>query len=157
MQEYFYKAGRCVANLDANTVGHELNRIYNKHGALAPATVVKESKPKQAPLHGAFEWNDQIAAEEHRLHQARQIINVVTVVPEDRPNTLPVQAFINVTVVNDDDKNERRYTPVKEVIDTPGLYDQHLSHLKYRLKNMKIELSKFVELAQVCDAIDSVT
>jgi hypothetical protein len=157
MSEFFYKAGRCVANLDANTVGDELTRIYDKHGALEPATVVKESKPKTAPLHGAFEWDDQVAAEQHRLSQARQVINVVTVVPEESPSNLPVQAFINVTVINEDDENERRYTPVREVLATPALHQQHLAHMKYRLKNMRTEISKFVELTHVGEAIDSLT
>lgn len=157
MPEYFYKTGRCVPNLSANEVGEELTRIHRKHGELAPSLVVKESKPKQAPLHGAFEWNDQVAAEEFRIHQARQIINVVTVKHEDQPGTLPVQAFVNITVINEDDETEsRKYLPVKTVIETPNLYHQHLAHLKNRLKNMKTELSKFIELKPVCNAIDSI-
>lgn len=154
---FHYKAGRSIAEISAEDVGEELTRIHDKHGQLEPALVVKESRPKSACLHKAFEWNDQAAAEEYRIQQARQIINVVTVVHEDMPASKPLQAFINVTVVNDEDEKARRYVPMRTVVENPDLLAQHLEHLKKRLKNMRVEHAAFVELRPVWEAIDSVT
>lgn len=156
MAAFHYKSGRSIADISAEDVGAELTRIHDKHGELQPSLVVRESRPKSACLHKVFEWNDQTAAEEYRIQQARQIINIVTVVHEDMPASKPLQAFINVTVVNDEDeKKERRYVPMRTVVENPGLLAQHLEHLKRRLKTMRVEHAAFEELRPVWEAIDS--
>jgi hypothetical protein len=63
--------------------GKELERIYDKHGALRAQIVVDEARPDDAPLHPAFEWDDLVAAEYYRREQARSLIKTVQVVRED--------------------------------------------------------------------------
>ena len=152
---YQFKAGRSVAGKKAEDVGDELARINDKHGELTPSQIVKESRPAKALLHDVFEWDDPTAAEEYRIHQARLVINCVTVVDEDLPDTKPVQAFVSITVMNEDEENERRYIPAQQVTSNPKLLEQHLDHLKRRLKNIRIEHAAFIELAAVWQAIDT--
>ena len=152
---YQFKAGRSVAGKKAEDVGDELARINDKHGELTPSQIVKESRPAKALLHDVFEWDDPTAAEEYRIHQARLVINCVTVVDEDLPDTRPVQAFVSITVMNEDEENERRYIPAQQVTTNPKLLEQHLDHLKRRLKNIRIEHAAFIELAAVWQAIDT--
>ena len=152
---YQYKPGRSIPGKKAEDVGNELARINDKHGELTPAQIVEESKPKKALLHDVFEWNDQVAAEEYRIHQARLVVNCVTVVDENLPKTKPVQAFVSITVMNENEENERRYIPAREVTSNPKLLEQHLDHLKRRLKNIRIEHAAFTELAEVWHAIDT--
>ena len=78
-----YKWSRNVAPISADVVGEELERIRAKDGQLKPNAVVDESRPADAPLHKAFEWDDGIAGEKYRVHQARNIIRAVRVVKED--------------------------------------------------------------------------
>ncbi len=152
---YQFKAGRSVAGKKAEDVGDELARINDKHGELTPSQIVKESRPAKALLHDVFEWDDQTAAEEYRIHQARLVINCVTVVDENLPDTRPVQAFVSITVMNEDEENERRYIPAQQVTSNPKLLEQHLDHLKRRLKNIRIDHAAFTELAAVWQAIDT--
>lgn len=152
---YQFKAGRSVAGKKAEDVGDELARINDKHGELTPFQIVKESRPAKALLHDVFEWDDPTAAEEYRIYQARLVINCVTVVDEDLPHTKPVQAFVSITVMNEDEENERRYIPAQQVTSNPKLLEQHLDHLKRRLKNIRIEHAAFTELAAVWQAIDT--
>lgn len=152
---YQFKAGRSVAGKKAQDVGDELARINDKHGELTPSQIVKESRPAKALLHDVFEWDDPTAAEEYRIHQARLVINCVTVVDEHLPDTRPVQAFVSITVVNEDEENERRYISAQQVTSNPKLLEQHLDHLKRRLKNIRIEHAAFTELAAVWQAIDT--
>ena len=152
---YQFKAGRSVAGKKAEDVGDELARINDKHGELTPSQIVKESRPVKALLQDVFEWDDPTAAEEYRIHQARLVINCVTVVDEDLPDTKPVQAFVSITVMNEDEENERRYIPAQQVTSNPKLLEQHLDHLKRRLKNIRIEHAAFTELAAVWQAIDT--
>ena len=70
-----------VLGIDAQTAGSELDRIRRRDGTIKPAVVVDEARPKEAPLHPAFEWRDPVAAEQWREHQASKLIKVVRVVP----------------------------------------------------------------------------
>jgi hypothetical protein len=77
--------------IEAGQAGEELDRIRRNHGRLQPATVVDESRPEEAPLHPAFEWRDEVAAEKFREHQASDLIRQVRVVVEHQaPQEMPV-------------------------------------------------------------------
>ena len=64
-----------------------------EQNALTAQRLVDESRPEDAPLHAAFEWNDTIAAEEWRKHTARHIINSLVIREEAQA---PVRAFFNI-------------------------------------------------------------
>jgi hypothetical protein len=80
--KYVYR-GRTIKGVAAEDAFHELERIREARELTAEA-VVEESKPKDAVLHPAFEWNDKRAAHEHRLWQARNVIRCVQVITPDR-------------------------------------------------------------------------
>lgn len=85
-QEYVYSNGEQAEaefGLPAQVAGEELERIKAQHGLLIPATVVEEARPVEAVLHPAFEWQDPIAAEHWREHQASSLIRRVRVVPAE--------------------------------------------------------------------------
>lgn len=56
-----------------------LTGIYQRHQELTPQIVVDEARPKGAPLHDRFEWNDKIAGEAYRRVQAAQLIRSVRI------------------------------------------------------------------------------
>lgn len=150
---YIFKNNRRIKGFEPETIGNELDRILNENGSLTPEIVLGESRSKKALFHGYFTWDDSIAANEHRLHQARNLISSVQVIEDE--NSKPVQAFINITISDDDGQPERVYLPAKEVSSNLQLREQHLTHLKNRLKNMRIEYAAFSELANVWSAVDS--
>lgn len=80
----------------AETAGKELERIESKHGKVSAQLVLAESKSKKAPLHGCFEWNNDIAAEKYRLSQAGDIIRNLVVILDEYQQSEPVRAFVNV-------------------------------------------------------------
>ncbi|NOR64923.1 MAG: hypothetical protein GQ468_02790 [Candidatus Scalindua sp.] len=79
-------------------VGKELDRIALKFEGFQPQNIVDESKPEEAVLHRAFEWDNGVAGNNWRKHEARQIVKTVEVL-DDVTNT-PVPAYVNVRVVN---------------------------------------------------------
>ena len=154
---YEYKANRSVAGLKAQTVGEELERIREVKGELTPPAIVQESTPEEAVLHPVFEWNDATAAHEYRLHQARGIVNTVTVVHENAEGKeVNVPGFISVTTVEDEEykHSNRQYLPVEEIVVNQELREQVLKNLRSRLKNLRIEYQNFSELGKVWEAID---
>ena len=87
-----YGWSRRTGPLDPQIVGEELERIRSRSGKLLPHEVVKESKPKRAPLHKAFEWDDAIAGNKYRVFQARNLIRSVRVVREEKSSP----AFVHI-------------------------------------------------------------
>lgn len=155
---YEYKANRSVSGLKAQTVGEELERIREVKGELTPPVIVQESTPEEAVLHPVFEWNDATAAHEYRLHQARGIVNTVTVVHENAEGkAVNVPGFISVTMVEEDEESKhsnRQYLPVEEIVVNQEFREQVLKNLRSRLKNLRIEYQNFSELGKVWEAID---
>src|SRR5262245_51733442 len=92
---YEWRKGAHV-KVDANVAGKELERIRKRDGKIETEVVVKEAKPKGAPLHEAFEWDDGVAAEEFRKHQARALVKSLVVVVEEVEE--PEPAFVHVKV-----------------------------------------------------------
>ena len=91
---YRWKSGS-VHGIDAEVAGKALEEIVSRHGVLTPRLVVEESRPPSAPLHDEFEWDDSVAAELYREHQARYIIRSVVVAVPEREETY-VRAFVSV-------------------------------------------------------------
>jgi len=74
----------------------ELRKIEAKHdGLLRPEDVVKAAQKESNPLHPYFEWDDSVAAHQHRLWQARMLIRVaVEVLPQTDE---PTRVFVSLS------------------------------------------------------------
>jgi hypothetical protein len=91
----FRRDGYRPRGLTADQVARGLLAIHKKHGRIDTDTIVAASKPKRAPLHNAFEWDDAVAADEHRKWQARQIARSVDVTDEDTGEREPLVVHIH--------------------------------------------------------------
>lgn len=94
----FAEATRAPGGLSAETIGTELEKIRREKGEFRPQDVVDAAKSDSHPLHRAFEWNDDIAAEKYRLEQARAIIRSVVLVDVKTPEAKGVRAFVSIDV-----------------------------------------------------------
>ena len=66
---------------DANIVGQHIELLRKEqHGELTPEDILKDARNRNSPLHSFFEWDDGLAAEQHRLQQARGLIRAVVAV-----------------------------------------------------------------------------
>lgn len=135
---YNFRRGAEIESIDAQTAGEELARITEQHGGLTPAVVVDESRPDDAPLHPAFEWDDAVAAELHRQFQADTLIKAVQVVrKKDEPDE-PV--FVKV-------RSARNYQPVEQVAKRLDLYEEAFRDACERLGEAQTALEQLVAVA----------
>lgn len=134
-------------NVDPNIAGEELERIYNENGAIEPSVVVDQSRPKNAPLHSCFEWNDQVAAEKYREQQARVMIANVVVVGEPT-NESYTRAFVHV---------EQTYQPLYVVLESADKTSELLQSAMRDLRTFEAKYNELSELAPVFNAITEVT
>lgn len=135
---YNYRRGAEVESVDAQTAGEELARITAQHDGLTPAVVVEESRPIDAPLHPVFEWNDAVAAELHRQHQAETLIRSVQVVREQDEPDEPV--FVKV-------RSARNYQQAEQVAKRLDLYEEAFRDACERLGDAQIALQQLVVVA----------
>jgi len=92
----------------SKTVASELEAIRKKAGGvLRPGDVVEFAEDPASALHSRFEWNDGVAAHQHRLWQARTIIARVTIITN---NNEPVQVRAYVSLKADRGKDGYRAT-----------------------------------------------
>lgn len=150
-----FKPNRQVPAMEAPVVGAELDRINKVRGELRPEHVVDESRPSKAVLHPLFEWNDAVAGEKYRVHQARNIINVVQIV-EDRDGkpSVKVPAFVNVAQGGYTNQAERRYVPIAEAMADDDTRRTLVERCLRKLLCIRDEYRQLVEFSNVWTAVD---
>ena len=123
----------------------ELQKIAAEHGGvLYPKDVVNAARNPNSPLHGAFEWDDGIAAEKFRLVQARELIRVqVTMIPN---RSTPVRAFVSLSP---DRIENGGYFPIEQVMNTGELRQQMLRDAARDLQIFTAKFREIEELAKV--------
>lgn len=132
---YSFRHRRAFHSINADVAGAELSRIAERDGALSPASVVNEARPEDAPLHPAFEWQDERAAEEWRKHQARSLIASVQVVSP--PASEPRLAFVSVVA----DDGARSYQAADVVASDDDLMARALADARHYLAQAERRLS----------------
>lgn len=120
-------------------------------GRLNAAELVDASRPEDAPLHGSFEWDDAVAGEKWRNHQARNIINAIVIRNNEQSEATPVRAFFNLTTEGSS------YTSVHAIVRQPDRYRQLLDDAREELRYFRRKYSSLAELQTVFACIDAIT
>lgn len=106
-------------SLDAQVVGNHLERIRQRHqDELTPELVVKDARRENSPLHSVFEWNDDAAAHQWRLEQARNLLRKIVFVPDELPDAEPQRYYVHldngrsyytsvIAAMSDEEKKQR--------------------------------------------------
>ena len=106
--------------------------IYNRDGEVKASVLVDEARPEESPAHPAFEWRDEVAAEEYRLYQARHLIKRVTIICDEK--TVPL---VHVSSLKRGESREGTYKPVDIVVETPNEFEIALSDAMQRLSSAR--------------------
>ena len=139
-----------VIPVDAQIAGSELDRICKKNGGLRPADVVDESRPEEAPLHGCFEWDDRLAAEQYRQTQAQFIIrSITTEVKTLSREPIEVRAFFRTETTG--------YQPIEVVMQTQSETEALLSAALGELRAFRRKYETLSQLSEVFRAIDQIS
>ena len=132
---------------DANEAGRQFEQLEKTVG-VTPQTVLDANRAENTPLHNEFEWDDDIAAENYRLHQAGQLIRMLCVKPttETKDNT-PIRAYIRM---------EDSYENIGVVVSVKEKRELMLERAKNELRAFKAKYNTLKELKPVFDAIEEV-
>jgi hypothetical protein len=116
-QTVCYSPG-AVIPIDPQVAYQALTDIQAKHDTITAKLVVSESRPEVAPLHPVFEWEDSVAGELYREHQARYVIRSVRIIENENQGP----AFVNVVFPKFKDGNPSSAYEIK-VVEKGGSLD----------------------------------
>ena len=134
--------------LPAQTVGEEIERIESVYGEATSKNVLEEARPEDSILHPLFEWDDAIAGEKYRLHQAGNLIRAIVIV--DTPTEEPIRAWVQVKEGN----TKGSYINVEKAMSNDETRAIVLNNAKKELAMFRNKYKKFNEFAKVMEAID---
>lgn len=130
---------------------NELELIRNKNGGiLRPEDVVEFAKNPKTALHKKFTWDNDKAAHEYRLWQARELIRVsVNILPQ---NNKPFRAYVSLV---DDRKNPGGgYRALVDVMADGELREKLLEQAIKDMRGFQKKYKALKELASVFSVMD---
>jgi hypothetical protein len=132
-------------------VADRLRFIADRDGELTASAVVDDARNATSPLRSHFEWDDKVAAHEHRLTQAQELIRRVKITVTSEPDKPPirVRAWISERDLGES-KKPGTYRAAETVRATPAfqasLRDQMKRDIR-RLQRKYQDWEAFVSLA----------
>jgi len=135
MEGYKWKLEGLGKGVDVALVVEELTRLQKVNRILTPEVVVRAAEDNNSILHKLFEWDDNKAAYNWRLQQARTILNniEVTIITDGEPREI---AVFEVTTRSEGYKSVDAFT--NEDIDFIRANTlRQLNTMKHKLKTYK--------------------
>ena len=132
----------------ASVAGAVCERLESE-GRLTAKDLLDDSRPADAPLHSAFEWDDDIAAEKYRENQARHIISCLVIKPEPTaPSPTPMRAFFNVR------SNGSQYETLNTIMKSPDKHQRLLEQAFDDFRTFRQKYNTLCELNSVFSAME---
>ena len=130
---------------DASTVYSEIRALGDE---FTPEMVVDAARDESTELHKCFTWDDTIAAERYRRHEARILMASIVVRTVTSDNTPVSVRVISSTAT----RNE--YKPTVMLIESEQEYADLLARATKELKAFRIKYKAVEELREIFEAID---
>ena len=132
-------------------MGEELERIRSERGVLTPDEVLKEAENPDSPLHEAFEWDNDAAARQHRLTQARRLIVSIRII--NPPTAKPMTAFVSVR----DPEHGRTYMPTVQALTSDDLRARLLMEARQMIESLERRYQYLVDAGDILDRLRKAT
>ena len=137
--------------IGAQIAAERLKKIKDQCGALTPRVVVDDAASPRSPLHLCFEWDDETAADNYRLAQARKLIGSIVVAEvDDEPVNLETRAFVHVTV-----GDGARYEAIEVAMASSSMRLEVLERAKREIKLWRARYSAYEEFSDLVNQIDA--
>ena len=156
LNQYFAAQGSHFSDKDAQVIGPILNKLANENKSTSN-DIVLEAKKKRSPIHSFFEWDNDIAANEYRLEQARLMARSIVVKIQTADGEKDIRAFHPIQVVRD---NKKSYLSIEIIKSNPEYAEQVIVEAKRQLRTWKdrynIYRETLNELEPVFEVLDKI-
>jgi IMP dehydrogenase/GMP reductase len=128
-----------------------LQEVEAQHGFLGVDEVLEAARDEKNPLHAELEWDDAVAADEHRKDQIRGLIRTyrVTFITADQEKHL-VRGYVSVRYPQEG--NRQVYVRTTTVLADHDLRQQMLADLHRDIGRLSKKYSALEEFSQVLHA-----
>jgi hypothetical protein len=154
MAQYQWKPGGPKPPVDAQTFGEVVEKLAGGElGSAQPGDIVDAARKRGSPIRDCFEWDDSVAAEEHRKQQARQLVGALQIVRvhvEGGP-TLSNRAFFSVR-----EADRRGYKPIEKIMGDADLRKQVLEDARGELESYLKKFSAVMALGRFVPELQSI-
>lgn len=147
--------GASFGDKDAAKYGKFLERKAGLGKRPVPSEkIVELGEPENSPIHEQFTWDDSVAAHQHRLEEARHLVNHLVYVTgyDDEGKEETARAFHNVIVRNGE--TERGYVSDAVVWRNPKLAEQVIEAANRELAAWRDRYRSYSELASAVEKVD---
>jgi hypothetical protein len=135
--------------IGAQIAAERLHKIRDKHGELTPRVVVDDAASPRSPLHPCFEWDDEKAADNYRLVQARKLMGSIVVAEyADAPIADETRAFVHLSI------ETNQYVPIEVAMTNENMRAEVLAKAAREIKLWRARYAAYSEFAQLVAAID---
>lgn len=143
------------AKVGPDLVGRHLELLRQQFkGELTPPDVLADARNPNSPLHGFFEWDDNEAAEQYRLSQARGLIrSVVAIYREPKASSEPVRiaAFTHIA-----EGEASHYRATHHAMSQKATRDVVLAQAWRELQQWRRKYQHLRKFADLFEAIDEI-
>lgn len=146
-KKYQWRIDSFAKGIDPDLAVIELERIENVYGALTPENILEASKQEDAYLHDLFTWDNEAAAIQYRLSQARRILNniEVKIISDGEAIQIPLYE----TIIKD---NARVYKNIQEFTG-PDAEQVRMQTIR-EINALKNKLSFFSQFSKASKKLD---
>lgn len=135
-----------MKKIESGAASRVLQNIFDQYGDIPPSVLIDVASDEDCEIHDRFTWDNDIAAHEHRLHQARKLIRTTRIVYEGR-----LQTLMHVPVVHEIGTGGRPgegvYKPISAIVKTQSEYERTLAELVANVKGLNRSISLLTEAA----------
>lgn len=147
MKKYSWKNQGFSANVQR--VGEELEQLEQVEEITNKNVLEFAKNNKDSEIHKCFEWNDKIAGEKYRLHQASAIISSISFVVEEEPvKKQKVYYSIKTT-----EKEVSTYKNIKNILQDDDEYKILCDKAKRELERCKDNYNNLIKKQDLKDII----
>lgn len=136
-----------IYKADASKVAEELESLGNEYSL---ADIVEKAKDEKSEMHSCFEWNDSIAGQKYREHQAGNMVRMLVFTKEENGE----QKKTNIRFIVSTGKHNNTYTSTRRIIRNEDEYSALLKRAYAELKAFKVKYSSLSELEEILSLID---
>lgn len=151
IKNYKFRAGFSW-KADPETVGKTIEEIAERNNnEVTPAKVVAEARSKRSPLHNCFDWNNRVAAQKYRLHQARMLLSSLVVeISINEPEH--VRAFVNISTPLEG----QSYCSIGTVVNSEAKIELVIMDARRRIVSLAKQLALFERLKEVSTKLENI-
>lgn len=132
------------------------NEIMSIGETVRPSDVVELARDENTALHNLFTWDDSVAAERYREHEAGCILRNIVIVNKDKTEDDKDKAVV-VRAIMSTDERTKEYTTVQRIVTNKDSYTRLLAAALAELTAFKKKYETLSgDLEVVFDAIDQI-